>query len=91
MIGSANRWFLALLLAITTTLSLIPFPAAANPASPNPVSIHQPHGKSFTAFIRGDEHQGWVETEKGYTIVQRKSTGAWEYAVKDAAGTLVPS
>ena len=91
MICSASRWFLALLIAVTATLLLIPVPAAANPASPDPVSIHQPDGRSFTAFIRGDECQGWVETEKGYTIVQRKPTGAWEYAVKDAAGTLVPS
>lgn len=46
-------------------------PAGAVVANDEPIQITQPNGKSFTARIFGDEAQGWIETEDGYTILSR--------------------
>lgn len=42
----------------------------ASSASPFPVRVTQPDGTIFQVPIRGDEHQGWVETEAGFTVTQ---------------------
>jgi hypothetical protein len=60
-------------------------------ASPDPVEVKQPNGKKFKAFIRGDEFQGWVETEQGHTVIKNPKTKAWEYAKEKGPGYLVPS
>lgn len=65
--------------------------AQGGPALEELQDLAQPDGASFKARIRGDEFQGWVETEDGHTIVRRASTGAWEYAVPDStSGRLLP-
>ncbi len=63
-------------------------PLLAGSASPFPIRIAQPDGTQFHARIRGDEHQGWVETEAGFTVVRRESDGFWEYAKKGSGGGL---
>lgn len=64
----------------------------AGPASPDPVDIQQPDGSQFRARIRGDEHQGWIESEEtGHTILKNHASGYWEYAEKAADGTLRPN
>jgi hypothetical protein len=63
----------------------------AVPASPDPVQVEQPNGKKFKAFIRGDEFQGWVETEQGHTVIKNPKTKVWEYAKEKEPGNLAPS
>jgi len=77
---------LGLLVVWTTT------PAFAGPASPDPIRLKHPNGTTTLARMVGDEFQGRVETLDGYTVVQNRKTGAWEYAVLDSlSGHLVPS
>ncbi|WP_027183630.1 M6 family metalloprotease domain-containing protein [Desulfovibrio inopinatus] len=64
--------------------------AFAVPASPKLFTLTQPDGETFTARLRGDEHNRWTETRKGYSVIQDKSTGIWEYAQK-AQGRLTLS
>src|SRR5512143_1968720 len=65
--------------------------AYAVPACPAPIVIDQPDGSKFTAFVRGDEFQGWIEAASGYSVVQNDRTRYWEYAVRDKSGRLRPS
>lgn len=65
--------------------------AFAGPASPATFKIQQPNGSVFTANVRGDEFQNWIETAEGYTVIKNPSNGAYEYAVPDAAGLPVLS
>jgi len=60
----------------------------AGPGSPWPIEVEQPDGSTLTVFTRGDEFQGWVETDDGFTVVQDKDTGAWEYAEEGEDGKL---
>ncbi|MDR0829208.1 MAG: M6 family metalloprotease domain-containing protein [Prevotellaceae bacterium] len=64
--------------------------AAAVPAYPYPIEITQPDGTTLTVTLKGDEFASWAESEDGYTLL-RNSTHAFEYAVKNAQGDLVPS
>lgn len=64
----------------------------AGPASPNGIQIRQPDGSTIQARILGDEFQGWVETQDGYTIVKNTKTGVWEYGMLDGlSGQVQPS
>jgi hypothetical protein len=65
--------------------------AHAGPASPFPFKIQQPDGTVFTARMRGDEFQNWVETVEGYTVIKNPASGAFEYAVPDGSGYPVLS
>jgi M6 family metalloprotease-like protein len=66
-------------------------PAHAGSANPEPNQIAQPDGTTFQAVMRGDEFQGWMESEDGYTIIKNSVTGFFEYASQDAGGGLIPS
>ena len=64
----------------------------AGPASPDPIKILQPDGSVISARMCGDEFQGWVETEAGYTIIKNTKTGIWEYGLLDGrTGQIQPS
>ncbi|MCE5197373.1 MAG: M6 family metalloprotease domain-containing protein [Armatimonadota bacterium] len=86
-----DTWLIRVFLFAIVIPTLFSTSALANPASPDPIWVQQPGGQAFIAHIRGDEHQGWVETQDGYTIVRKESTGSWEYAERKANGTLTPS
>jgi len=73
--------------AVVLTIVLIAPAAYAVPACPDAIDVEQPDGGSFSARIRGDEFQGWVETEDGYTVVQDRKSKRWEYALPDPSGT----
>ncbi len=79
---------LFILLAICLVAAL---PARAGPASPDPFVITQPDGTTFLAYKRGDEFQNWTETADGYTVVERASSGFYEYATQTDSGALQPS
>jgi len=53
--------------------------------------VSQPDGSTFMAHTRGDEFQGWVETNRGFTIAQDRTSGRWEYAERGPDGRLRPS
>jgi len=64
-------------------------PSYAGPAAPGAIDIAQPDGTSFKATILGDENQNWIEAlESGHTVIQNRESGYWEYAEKQADGTL---
>ena len=77
------------LLFVTALLLLLSTIATAVPANPNPFTLTQPDGTTFTAKLIGDERSYRVETITGYTIVQ-DSDNYWTYA-QDANGILTPS
>jgi len=65
---------------------LVPAPALAVPACPDPVEITQPTGgPPIKVFLKGMEWNNWVETKEGYTIA-RDNAGNWRY-VKGYEGT----
>ena len=66
-------------------------PAYAGPASPDMITLTQPDGKKIKAFIRGDEFQGWTETADGFTVIENRKDGWWEYATDDGAGGIKSS
>lgn len=88
--SSAIRRFVTGVMAAFAALALVAPPAGPCPVSPYPVTVQQPNGDSFTAYMRGDEYRSWVETVEGYSVV-RTSKGVWEYARKGRRGRLVPS
>jgi M6 family metalloprotease-like protein len=47
-----------------------------------PGKFAQPDGKSFEAFLSGDEFYHWVHDEHGFTIIQDEITGYWCWAVE---------
>ncbi|MHC5110860.1 MAG: M6 family metalloprotease domain-containing protein [Planctomycetota bacterium] len=61
----------------------------ACPASPNPVTVHQPDGTPITLRIHGDKYYHWFEDMDGYTVVLDQ--GTYKYARLDAAGRLAPT
>jgi|GEM_PF-3001336 len=64
----------------------------AGPASSAGITVRQPNGATIQARIFGDEFQGWIETQDGYTIVKNVKTGVWEYGVIDPlSGRVQPS
>ena len=77
-----------LLLTVALFLAFTP-PLYAGPASPDPIDIVLPDGSSIRARIRGDEFQGWTESEDtGHTIIKNKASGYWEYAEQAEDGSL---
>jgi M6 family metalloprotease-like protein len=81
------RNILFFILAAALVVVLTAPGALAVPACPDVIDVQQPDGGSFSARIRGDEFQGWVETEDGYTVVKDKKSKRWEYALPDLSGT----
>ncbi len=71
-------------------LLLISFQLQASPASPEPVVLTQPDGKSITVYMKGNEAVKRMETLDGYTLLYN-SEGYMVYAVLDAEGNLIPS
>lgn len=63
-------------------------PVHAGIGSNLPVEVIQPDGTTFMARIIGDEHQRWVQTVHGYTILRNEKTKAWEYAIQAKNGGL---
>ncbi|MGQ9731748.1 MAG: M6 family metalloprotease domain-containing protein [Candidatus Zipacnadales bacterium] len=59
-----------------TVLSVCQTPTVAGPAWPHPITLRQPDGTTFRAFIRGDEWQHWIQTDDG-RIVERNAQGQW--------------
>ncbi|MDD2923808.1 M6 family metalloprotease domain-containing protein [Rhodoferax sp.] len=77
---------------VALTLGLLNHIASqAGPANPFPYLIKQPDGTSFTAVQRGDEFQGWTETEDGFSITKNHRTGFFEYLTEDPQGNGTPS
>jgi len=77
-----------MLVAAAVFVLLCPAVSHAGPASPEAITLTQPDGSRFTAYVRGDEFQGWVETDTGHTIVRGKKSNAWFYAEQAEDGTL---
>lgn len=63
----------------------------AVPASPEPLRVAQPDGRTITVYLRGDEHLHWHEDDQGFTILQDAAKGFWHYAEQNGAGQLVSS
>jgi M6 family metalloprotease-like protein len=64
--------------------------AIAVPAYPYPIEFTQPDGSKITIILKGDEKTKWAETADGYSIMFNNN-GAYEYAVVNAYGDMVPS
>jgi len=65
--------------------------ARAVPACPEPATVQQPDGQTIQVYLSGDEFLHWHQDGAGFTILQDGKTGSWVYAIKNAAGNLVPS
>lgn len=63
---------------------------ALAPIAPDPQTITQPDGSTFTAYPKGNMLANWLETEAGYTVV-KSANGGWFYAELNAEGELVPT
>src|SRR5947207_3180869 len=63
--------------------------AQAIVASPHPVKLSQPDGRTITLRIRGDEHLNWHEDMNGFTVLCHN--GRYVYANRDAKGALTPT
>ncbi len=77
------------LLAAVLALSVMTSRSLAINASPTPVQLKQPDGRSITLRVRGDEYCHWFEDLNGYSVVLNK--GAYVYAVRDTQGGLAPT
>ena len=53
----------------------------AVPAAPFLITFAQPDGSTFQAYLRGDEHFSWIETEKKQVLVKSKASGYFEFAL----------
>ncbi|MBQ9473228.1 MAG: M6 family metalloprotease domain-containing protein [Bacteroidales bacterium] len=63
----------------------------AVPAWPELVEFQQPDGKTtLRLYLLGDEKVHWAETVDGYSLLHGED-GAFEYAVLDERGNMVPS
>jgi M6 family metalloprotease-like protein len=71
-------------------LMLIMQEAGASIASPYPFEFKQPDGTTVTIKLRGDERIKWAETMDQYSLL-RNHEGAWEYAMLNENGDMVPS
>lgn len=60
---------------------------SAGPAFPGPVSLRQPDGSVFTAYLTGDEFMKITRTEDGGFAVMQDEDGWWCYAVFNPDGT----
>ncbi|TMP98709.1 MAG: M6 family metalloprotease domain-containing protein [Verrucomicrobia bacterium] len=69
-------------------LSFAPM-ARAIIASPHPVKLSQPDGRTITLRIRGDEHLNWHEDMNGFTVLCHN--GRYVYANRDVRGALTPT
>jgi hypothetical protein len=85
-VASTRRACLLVALYLTTLSA-----ALSVPGNPAVIWIRQPDGTRFQAVMKGDEHQGWMETIDGYTIIKNQHTGYFEYAARGAGGRLIPS
>lgn len=65
--------------------------AQAAPAAPTVLELSQPNGVPFQARLYGDEWNNGIETANGFTILQNRGTGYWEFAKKGPGGRLQPS
>jgi M6 family metalloprotease-like protein len=64
----------------------------AGPAAPNLVTLSQPDGSRFSAIMRGDEFQNWIETlNSRHTVIYNHHKNQWEFAEKLPNGLLQPS
>jgi M6 family metalloprotease-like protein len=75
---------------LTLLLSLSAVSLLASTASPYPFDFDQPDGTTVTIRLRGDERIKWAETMDQYSLL-RNNAGAWEYAVLNESGDMVPS
>lgn len=83
-------WVARIFLVLAVCLAAMN-PAYAGPANPERSNVAQLDGTTFQAIMRGDEFQGWMETDDGYTIVKNSATGFFEYATQGSGGELIPS
>lgn len=84
-----GRLSLGFMLALMLSMSSVE--ALAAPANPDLIELQQDDGSRFKAVVRGDEFQGWVETEDGYSVAKDEKTKNWEYAYEAADGGFTPS
>lgn len=62
--------------------------ASAVIACPDPVVVTQPDGQKVTLRLYGDEFYNYTLTEEGYNVVFNNKTRNWEFAARNADGTL---
>ncbi len=74
--------------AISTLWLVLAMALVAGPGSNIPVQVKQPNGVTFWAQIKGDEHQRWVETLAGYTVMRNNVNRVWEFALPAKSGGL---
>jgi M6 family metalloprotease-like protein len=65
--------------------------AQAVPAAPIVFELTQPNGVTFEARAYGDEWNNGIETVNGFTILQNRDTGFWEFAERGQGRKLQPS
>ncbi len=58
-------------------------------AIPTPITLTQPDGSTFSAFLRGDERAAWFETTDGFSIVENAGQ-EWVFATGIAGTVLAP-
>ena len=63
---------------------------SASPAYPGLINFVQPDGSKISIYLKGDERVKWAETEDGYSVLFNVN-GAYEYAVLNSQGDMVPS
>lgn len=60
-------------------------------AYPDVITLTQPNGTTFSAYIKGNEMLHRYESVDGYTVLQNPAAGGqYEYAVLNIDGDLVP-
>jgi len=88
ILQNVNKMGMIMLLLVQLLVLMPASPLHAGPASPNLLTLKNPDGTSFSARIRGDEFQNWIEAENGYSVIRNPKTTVWEYAEKATDGSL---
>ncbi len=84
-LSSARYLVKPLLTIVAAFIFLFPAEVFSAPALDAVQNMKQPNGYPFKARQKGDEWNNWVESEDGYGIFKSKSTGFWQYYVKETA------
>ncbi|MGI5863563.1 MAG: M6 family metalloprotease domain-containing protein [Myxococcales bacterium] len=75
---------------LAASLLLISARAAAVPAPPYPIALHNADGTTVMGRLFGDEHFTWAHDIEGYPLAYDKLDGAWHYATLGPDGTFLP-
>ena len=85
LLNSSYQFLFSVTLCLSLSIRLL-----GAPAYPGLVKIIQPDGYQFMGRMMGDEHQHWVESEDGYTLLY-DGKGFLTLAVPNMNGDLEPS